>query len=365
MAGPEPVPTTTEVLTSTGAVDKSGSGKLEPSKAPAVVKGDNNDKRTTTKGASVEASKDPAVIKPATAGREDNLVYDLKHMAAFDLSPLPQNTNMQAYGRDSVQLLVNHLLALPREKSDDGIMAVLPTDEVFKIPRQKPVPKQKEKTRWQKFMEDRNMKKRKRSRLVYDEVSGDWKPRWGYNSIKKSEGMANWVHEVKSGEDAYADPFERKKAEGKLTIAKQKMREVRNKVEAAGGKIRASVPDLQSGAKRGADGLREAVKRAQASSASFGKFDRVSPNEKTNLQPKNRRKATVSSVADEKQRYLKATNRIFNNESSVDSHKAAKAGAPDTVPRKAPKTAQKRRSKQSGPPPKGRRGNRGNNKGKK
>jgi len=337
-------PTTVETSTST--------------KVPTVVKGDNN-KRTATKGATAEPSKDPVTIKPATAGREDNLVYDLKHMAAFDISPLHPSTDMQVYSRDSVQLLVNRLFALPRENTDDGTLAVLPTEEVFKIPRQKPVPKQKEKTRWQKFMEDRNMKKRKRSRLLYDEVSGDWKPRWGYNSIKKSQDNANWVHEVKSGEDPYANPFERQNAEKKLVIAKQKMREVRNKVEAAGGKIRASVPDLQSGGQRGAEGLREAVKRAQASSASFGKFDRVSPNEATNLQPKNRRKATVSSVADEKQRYLKVTNRIFNNEGSVDSHKAAKAGAPNTVPRKAPKAANKRRSKQSGPPPKSRRGNKG------
>lgn len=42
---------------------------------------------------------------------------------------------------------------------------------------------------------------------------------------------------------------------------------MRNKVEAAGGKMRASVPDLsgQPG-KRGKDGLREAIKRAQAES---------------------------------------------------------------------------------------------------
>jgi len=358
MDGPGPATPTT---TTADAVDQNSSDKLEPTKAPVVVKGDDK-QRTATKGAKVEPPKEPAVMKPATASREDNLVYDLKHMAAFDISPLHASTDMQAYARDSVQLLVNHLFALPREKSDDGVMAVLPTEEMFKIPRQKPVPKQKEKTRWQKFMEDRNMKKRKRSRLVYDEVSGDWKPRWGYNSIKKSEDKANWVHEVQKGEDPYANPFERQKAEKKLTVARQKMREVRNKVEAAGGKIRASVPDLQAGgSKRGTEALQEAVKRAQTSSASFGKFDRVAKNEATNLQPKNRKKATVSSTSDEKQRYLKAANRIFNNEGNVDSHKAAKAGAPDTVPRKAPKTKSKRRSKQTGPPPKSRRGN---NKGK-
>merc|ERR1712087_611936 len=104
----------------------------------------------------------------------------------------------------------------------------------------------------------------------------------GYKSAKKSEERAaSAVIEVKTGDDPFENPYDRQRAQQKLVAAKQKMREVRNKVEALGGKLRASVPDLQrqgdSGWKRGKDGLREAVKRAQASSASMGKFDRSSP----------------------------------------------------------------------------------------
>merc|ERR1719356_1150037 len=167
------------------------------------------------------------------------------------------------------------MFELPKEKLEVGQAAVLPNDEVFKLPRQKPVPKEKPKTRWQQFMEDRNMRKRKRSRLVWDEASGDWKPRWGYKSAKKTKEAGQMgIYEVKQGEDPNSNPFERMKAEKRLQMAKQKMREVRNKVEAHGGKIRASVPDLAAGgAKRGGDGLREALKRAQVSSGSRGKFD--------------------------------------------------------------------------------------------
>merc|ERR1719222_1449477 len=96
--------------------------------------------------------------------------------------------------------------------------------------------------------------------------------------------------EAKPGDDPNENPFEKKKAEKNLLKARQKMREVRNKVEALGGKMRASTPDLEKGGgKRGKDGLREAMKRAQSSSASMGKFDRKAPNESTNLQPKQKK----------------------------------------------------------------------------
>ena len=32
---------------------------------------------------------------------------------------------------------------------------------------------------FERSVEERNMKKKKRSRLVWDDIEGDWKPRWG------------------------------------------------------------------------------------------------------------------------------------------------------------------------------------------
>merc|ERR1719469_1516153 len=132
------------------------------------------------------------------------------------------------------------------------------------------------------------MAKRKRSRLVFDDISGDWKPRWGYGSVKKTQDEAQMgIYEVKTGEDPNANPFERMKAEKKLTMMRQKMREVRNKVEQMGGNMKAAAPELmarQGGSARGKEGLREAMRRAQMSSGSRGKFDRTAPNEATNLQ---------------------------------------------------------------------------------
>merc|ERR1719215_498300 len=145
------------------------------------------------------------------------------------------------------------------------------------------------------------MTKRKRSKLVFDEASGDWKPRWGYKSAKSSQDKVNnWAIEVKDGQDPFENPFEKQAAEKKLFIARQKMREVRNKVEALGGKLRASTPELKGvscnrgNTGRGKDGLKEALKRAQGSTASMGKFDSRAPNEATNLRSK-KRKGTFSN----------------------------------------------------------------------
>lgn len=296
-----------------------------------------------------EKNEVSSVSRPATASREDNLIYDLKNMAAYDISPVPNGTDLMAYARDSVQLLVNKIFALPRHKGEEGTLVSLPAEGVFRLPRAKPIPKEKPKTRWQKFMEERNMKKKKRSRLVWDDIEGDWKPRWGYNSIKKSQERANWVQEVGDRDDPNQNPFDKETAEKRLLQARQRMREVRNKVEAAGGKLRASVPDLSNTQKRGKDGLKEAIKRAQVSSASFGKFDRVAPNEATNLQPKRKKGVAPVSGGVEKDNYLKTVGRVLFGDGPVDKHKAAQVGVTQERRNDARSKAQnKRRSKQGG-----------------
>lgn len=297
-------------------------------------------------------------MKAAAAGREDNLMYDLAHLAAYDMAPVHPSTDLGAYSRDSVQLLVNKIfMTLDRSSTEEGMVVTLPTQQVFRLPRSKPIPKEKPKTRWQQFMEDRNMKKRKRSKLVFDEISGDWKPRWGAKSAKKREEKANGIVELKDGDDSTENPFTRMAAEKKLLRARQKMREVRNKVEALGGKLKAASPGLGKegalpgqGSGRGKDGLREAIKRAQGSSASMGKFDRVAPNEATNLQ-KKRKPNFAANATEEKEKYLKAANRVFRGDSTVDKEKAAKAGARASQGQKTKQKGGKgptRRSKQGG-----------------
>lgn len=153
--------------------------------------------------------------KSAVPSREDNLTYCLAHLAAFDISPLHPKANIHTQTRDNVQLLVNKIFSLSREESDEGPTALIPREDGFRLPRHRPVPKVKPETRWEKFMKERRMEKRKRSQMVFDEVSGDWKRRWGHKSVKASEDRANGILEVKDGQDSYGNLFEARSAEKK------------------------------------------------------------------------------------------------------------------------------------------------------
>ena len=56
------------------------------------------------------------------------------------------------------------------------------------LPREKPCPVEKPKTKWEKFRLERGMAPRqRRSRLVFDNITRDWVPRWGKDSVKKIE----------------------------------------------------------------------------------------------------------------------------------------------------------------------------------
>ena len=59
------------------------------------------------------------------------------------------------------------------------------------LPREKPCPVEKPKTKWERFREERGLPPRqKRSFMVFDEITQDWVPRWGPKSIKKIQDQA-------------------------------------------------------------------------------------------------------------------------------------------------------------------------------
>ena len=105
----------------------------------------------------------------------------------------------------------------------------------------------------------------------------DWVPRHGAGSTKHlDEKINNWVIEVKPGQDPMEDPFEKRATEKKLDMAKQKMRELRNKAESIGEKLPFGVfgtPNRK--AERGKQGLKEAGRRAAQSTASIGNYQGI------------------------------------------------------------------------------------------
>ena len=66
------------------------------------------------------------------------------------------------------------------------------------LPREKPIPKPKPLTKWEKFRLEKGItEKGKRSRMVFDPITKDWVPRFGMGSVKKIAEKHNWLMEEK------------------------------------------------------------------------------------------------------------------------------------------------------------------------
>ena len=101
-----------------------------------------------------------------------------------------RDENIKAHARDVLQRLVSDLFALPSESDVNGRFALLPPGET-KFPRSLPLPSmEKPKTKWEQFAEEKGIKKRKRSKMVFDEQQDEWKRRHGYDRAKDSTKIA-------------------------------------------------------------------------------------------------------------------------------------------------------------------------------
>lgn len=65
------------------------------------------------------------------------------------------------------------------------------------LPREKPVPKMKATTKWEKFAAEKGITKKKKTNLTYDANADEYRPTWGYGS-KKNDPMQDWLVEFPS-----------------------------------------------------------------------------------------------------------------------------------------------------------------------
>lgn len=80
-----------------------------------------------------------------------------------------QEEYLMALTRDNTQLLLNEIWELPTERVEETIVAKLPAAK-YRLPRARKIPEPKPMTKWQKFAQEKGIKKQKRDKKVYDQV---------------------------------------------------------------------------------------------------------------------------------------------------------------------------------------------------
>lgn len=190
-------------------------------------------------------------FKPVTVDKPIPNTYDLGNLATFDPNPLDNAklnnpAEKEAYlalvTRDNLQLLINQVLLLPIKTTtdthglstgQDSTMTLIQLPEpTTPLPREKSIPKDKPKTKWEEFAAIKGIKaKAKDGKLIYDEASGEWVPKWGYKGKNKaldSQWLVEVEDKVKNTPDEMIDPRNLARAERKRLVKKNEAQQKRN-----------------------------------------------------------------------------------------------------------------------------------------
>ncbi|KAG1696845.1 hypothetical protein DVH05_017755 [Phytophthora capsici] len=265
--------------------------------------------------------------------KEDDLIYDLGNLAAFDTHPFAYKNEKELalHARENVQLLVNHIFDLPRQMSDMGPLAQLPAPETV-IPREKPLPKPKVETKWEKFAKEKGIDKRKKSRKTFDETTGEWGHTWGYQ--RAGDDMKDWAVEMKAGD--MEDPWTKRKQDKRARVDKNLRAQANNLKQGRGkqlagiaGRTPTGIPvelmntDDAKAKQRGKEGTNKTLEKVQFSTASMGKFDKMREGE-SERKVKGKRNhflPTTGAESTEKERSMNALKRVLGREENAGKNK--------------------------------------------
>jgi hypothetical protein len=148
-----------------------------------------------------------------------------------------------------------------------------------RLPREKPLPKPKPPTRWERFAKEKGIQKRqKRSSQVWDENSGSWKRRHGHDRVAAGSEQTAPVVDAKPWETTgVEDPFSLQVADKKQRVSAQSGRQANNLAAAAKagarhvpGRATVNLPPLLAGGGDRNSSLKKAASLARVSTASMG-----------------------------------------------------------------------------------------------
>lgn len=202
----------------------------------------------------------------------------------------------------STSSLLSSLFALPTTSGPAGPQFTLPAPTTI-LPREKPLPKPKPLTKWERFAKEKGISHKRTERDEWDDEKQEWVRRWGRGG-KNRQAEDQWLHEVKAkpGErslldeqrtradmlrsDTDHDPAATAKAERKARIAKNQSQAAANLAIASSSKIpevgpHSSKKEVET-ARKGKTTARQArvaeldrtMMISSTATASMGKFDK-------------------------------------------------------------------------------------------
>ncbi|CAI5522288.1 unnamed protein product [Closterium sp. Naga37s-1] len=235
-----------------------------------------------------------AAVEPSDYSFDEGnmLVNDSRPVSHPFVGPHLEQAEQQVLemAQQAVQALAARLFALPATPHKMGRLVDLPPP-ITPLPREKPPPRAQGLTKWERFAREKGIQKRKRSKFVFEEASGEWKPRYGYKRANDIKDIP--ILEAKSSDVPGEDPFAKLKADKKAR-AKANERQRLGNLKASAKQLRpdalshlavssASLPLSGRGpaapkASKAAVGAVASL--AAGSTASGGKFDRRLEGEK-------------------------------------------------------------------------------------
>lgn len=271
-----------------------------------------------------------------TVTKPIELEMDVGNMLAVDPNQLdvPDSDRegvLLDLARDNTQLLLNAIWQLETERVDDVVVAKFPPPST-KLPREKPMPKPKTMTKWEKYAKEKGIeKKKKKSNLVWDDVVQKWIPQFGYKKVKNEQDK-NWMMPLKGNAPDDENPYEKEAEAKREKVAKNELQRLKNLARAKKVTL-PSVGVVPAGSTTKDDGragkavtqsadLKKAAEIAKTSTASLGKFqDNLSKKlEKTAKTKGNKRKfeSNTGDASLEKTRTLGILESISNKSARLD-----------------------------------------------
>lgn len=171
------------------------------------------------------ATATPKPRLDVTVTKPTPYTFDLGILLATDANPvarLPRGGDLDAtvaresalaaLARDGAQALVNQLLTTCEVRSskatagagDGGTTQLVLPARSTALPREKPLPAAKAKTKWETFAARKGIKpktREARANRVWDEEKGGWASKWGYGGKNKGTEK-DWLVEVDPRKEA-------------------------------------------------------------------------------------------------------------------------------------------------------------------